>query len=271
VFSISRRSFVKATAAMGAVVSLSSQRSAGQTRSAAEKPPIVLVHGGWHGGWCWQRVARYLRAAGHQVFTPTLTGLGERAHLGAGRVDLAMHIEDIARMLEAEELSDVILVGHSYAGMVITGVADRLRSKLAGLVYLDAFVPDDGKCVMDYFAPDRRAILARMGEASGALAPLPPKVLGVSDPDQVAWLGRRLTPQSYATFTQKLVLSNGGAGSLPRSFVYCSNPPSGSFDQFAQRLRDDPDWRFYVLETGHDCMITDPDGVARILLETAGG
>ena len=268
-FPISRRAFVQAGAAAGAMMTLAEPSRADEQSAPAGKPAFVLVHGGWHGGWCWKRVAPKLRAAGHEVFTPTLTGLGERSHLGGAPVNLDMHISDIVHVLEAEELSDVILVGHSYAGMVITGVADRLESRLRALVYLDAFVPEDGRSLMDYIAPERRAALARAGEAAGTLDPLPVKLLGVTDPADAAWLARRLMPQAYATFIQPLTLAQGGGARLPRSFVYCSSPPSGSFGQFAERLRHDPAWRFYELKTGHDCMITDPDGAAHVLLEAA--
>jgi pimeloyl-ACP methyl ester carboxylesterase len=267
--SIGRRTFIQGSAASGAVATLAMPSPVAAQGAPTGKPPIVLVHGGWHGGWCWKRVAPKLRAAGREAFTPTLTGLGERVHLGGREVDLEMHIADIVQVLEAEELSDALLVGHSYAGMVITGVADRLGARLRGLVYLDAFVPENGRSLLDYIAPARRPALVKAGEAAGFLESYPVKFFGITDPADAAWVGRRVTRQSYATFKQPLTLQRGGGARLPRSFVYCSDPPTGSFGQFAERLRNDPAWRFYELRTGHDCMITDPDGVARVLLDAA--
>lgn len=209
-----------------------------------------------------------LRAAGHEVYTPTLTGLGERAHLESPAVNLDTHIADVVNLIEAEELSEIVLVGHSYGGMVVTGVADRLASRLRRVVYLDAFLPESGKCLLDYLHTDRRAVIEQ-GARDGFVDPLPMKIFGVTDPQDVAWVSRHETRQSYRTFAQPLNLAGNGGANLPRTFVYCSNPPTGSFDQFAARLRTDPAWKFHELKTGHDCMITDPQGVIGILLENA--
>jgi pimeloyl-ACP methyl ester carboxylesterase len=232
------------------------------------KSTYVLVHGAWHGGWCWKRVAPALRAAGHEVYAPTLTGLGERAHLANPAIDLAMHIADVVNLLEAEELEKVVLVGHSYGGMVITGVADRAAARLRRVVYLDAFLPANGKCLLDYLHPDRRAII-KQGEMGGFVDPLPLAIFGVTEPQDVAWATRHEMRQSYRTFAQPVHFTGNGGANLPRTYVHCTNPPTGSFDQFAARLRDDPAWKYYELKTGHDCMITDPQSVIRILLENA--
>jgi len=149
----------------------------------------VLVHGAWHGGWCWKKVAPALRAAGHEVYTPTLTGLGERAHLANPAIDLAMHIADVVNLLEAEELDKVVLVGHSYGGMVVTGVADRAASRLRRVVYLDAFLPENGKCLLDYLHPDRRNLI-NQGQIGGYVDPLPLEIFGVTDREDVAWATR---------------------------------------------------------------------------------
>jgi len=228
----------------------------------------VLVHGAWHGGWCWKKVTPSLRAAGHDVHTPTLTGLGERAHLASPAINLDTHIADVVNAIEAEELSEVVLVGHSYGGMVVTGVADRLSPRLRRVVYLDAFLPESGKCLLDYLHPDRRAAIEQ-GAQSGFVDPLPMKIFGVTDPQDVAWVSGHEKPQSYRTFAQPLHFTEHGGAELRRTFVYCSSPPTGSFDQFAARLRTDTAWKFHELKTGHDCMITDPQGVIGILLENA--
>jgi pimeloyl-ACP methyl ester carboxylesterase len=155
--SMNRRHFVLAASVAGTAMATGSVRSGGAEEAAPaaasqgrEKPAFVLVHGAWHGGWCWKKVAPLLRAAGHDVFTPTLTGLGERVHLLASEIDLATHVDDVLGVLEYEDLTNVVLVGHSYGGMVISGVAERAGSRLARLVYLDAFLPENGKALRDY-------------------------------------------------------------------------------------------------------------------------
>jgi pimeloyl-ACP methyl ester carboxylesterase len=140
---------------------------------------FVLVHGAWHGGWCWQRVAPLLRAAGHDVHAPSLTGLGDRAHLANRAIDLETHIADICALLEMENLGDVVLVGHSYAGMVIAGVADRAAARLKRLVYVDAFVPEQGKCLLDYWPAETRADVETRAAATGFVPPTPLPAYGV--------------------------------------------------------------------------------------------
>jgi len=232
------------------------------------KSTYVLVHGAWHGGWCWKKVVPALRASGHEVYTPTLTGLGERAHLANPAIDLATHVADVVNLMEAEELNEVVLLGHSYGGMVVTGVADRAAARLRRVIYLDAFLPEDGKSLLDYLHPDRRAII-NQGQIGGFVDPLPLEIFGVTAPEDVAWVRRHEMHQSYRTFAQPIHFTGNGGAGLPRTFVHCTNPPTGSFDQFAARVRGDPGWKFHELKTGHDCMITDPKGVIRILLGNA--
>jgi pimeloyl-ACP methyl ester carboxylesterase len=228
---------------------------------------FVLVHGAWHGGWCWARVARLLLDAGHTVHAPSLTGLGDRAHLARPEIDLAAHIDDVVAVLETEELNSVTLVGHSYAGMVITGVAARVSRRLASLVYLDAFVPAEGKSQLDYFPPDRAAGVRRAAQEHGEgwrIPPFPPERYGVTSQRDREWLTRRLVPQPLRTFEQPLPAAGGDK--LKRTYIYCSQPAIGAFDQFAERLRDDRKWTFHEVKTGHDAMVTAPGEIARILL-----
>jgi len=228
---------------------------------------FVLVHGAWHGGWCWAKVARLLRDAGHEVYTPTLTGLGERAHLARPEVDLELHIQDLVAMLEAEELRQVTLVGHSYAGFVITGAAARAAAgRIAQLVYLDAFVPEPGKSLLDYAGPRAEAIreAARTHGEGWKIPPFPPERFGVTSQRDTEWLTKHLVPQPLRTFEQPLPAAGGEK--LKRTYVYCSKPAMGAFDQFAERLRDDRKWTFHDLKTGHDAMVTAPGDVAKILM-----
>ncbi len=234
------------------------------------KTTFVLVHGAWHGGWCWRQVVPFLRQAGHEVFTPSLTGLGERAHLSRPGTNLDSHIQDILALIDMEELEDILLVGHSYAGMVISGVGDRIPAKIRRLVYLDAFLPENGKAQIDYMAPQRVALVRKEGEETGLVTPLPLGLFGVTKPEHVAWVSRHVVKHPYQTMSQPFKFTNEAAFSrLPKTFVYCSSPPTGSFDQFAERLRHDPAWQFFEIKTGHDVMVIDPEGLAKVLLQTA--
>jgi pimeloyl-ACP methyl ester carboxylesterase len=230
---------------------------------------FVLIHGAWHGGWCWRHVLPLLRAAGHEAHAPSLTGLGERAHLGGPDTDLDTHIRDVVSLIEAEELEDVVLVGHSYAGMVITGVADRVPQKIRRLVYFDAFVPENGKALVDYVGADRAAHQRQEGEATGTVGPMPAAALGLTRPDDIAWATRRQVRHPYRTMSQPLKLGNESAlARIPKSFVNCHSA-TGTFEQFASKIRNDPAWRYADLKTGHDAMIIDPAGTAKTLIDCA--
>jgi pimeloyl-ACP methyl ester carboxylesterase len=234
------------------------------------KSPIVLVHGAWHGAWCWRRVVPLLQAAGHAVFAPTLTGLADRAHLLNREIDLDTHIADVIGVLASEELSDVVLVGHSYAGAVITGVADRVAPRLRSLVYLDAFLPANGKRVVDYINPARREATIKAGEASGYVDPPDAALFGlVPGTDDMAWVTRRMTRHPFGTMAQPLRLQNDGGATLRRTYIHCTKPGTGSFDQFADLLRNDLQWTFHEFKTGHDCMVLQPAETARLIATSA--
>ena len=227
---------------------------------------FVMIAGGWHGGWALTPLARKLRGRGHDVFTPSLTGLGERAHLAAARPNLDTHIEDVANVLLFEGLEDVVLCGHSYAGMVITGVADRLAWRLSRLVYLDAFVPENGRSAIDYVVPERAAGMREQGERSGWITPPPMSLWGLTATQHLDFVGPREVRHPYASMTQPVTLRNPSeTGVLPKTFIYCSSPATGTFDQFAAKYRNDPAWRFHELKTGHDAMVLMPEELARIL------
>jgi pimeloyl-ACP methyl ester carboxylesterase len=226
---------------------------------------FLLVHGAWHGGWCWGLVADALRKAGHRVYAPSLTGLGERRHLFSRDITLDTHIDDVVQLLEMEDLKDVVLVGHSYGGMVVTGAADRLPARIARLVYLDAFVPENGKCLLDYVVPERAARFREEGERTGGITPPPMALWGLTRPEHLDFVRPREVRHPYGTMTQKIRLSRDHK--LPRTFIYCSSPATGSFDAFAAQYRNDPAWRFHELKTGHDAMILMPDELTELLLQ----
>jgi pimeloyl-ACP methyl ester carboxylesterase len=230
---------------------------------------FVLVHGAWHGGWCWQRVADRLRHNGHVVFTPTLTGLGERSHLLRAGIDLTTHITDVVNVMKWEGLSDVVLCGHSYGGMVISGVADQMAAAIRSIVFLDAFVPKNGEAVQDLTSAAvveiARAAMAR-GEIT--MPPRPAEAFGVNAADR-AWVDRLCVGQPIGTFTQKLALT-GARDRIPRkSYIRAASYPNPGFDRALAAARSDPSWRTYEVSCGHDVMIDAPDRLTEILLEAA--
>jgi len=223
---------------------------------------FVLVHGAWHGGWCWRFVRPLLK--GHQVFAPSLTGLGERKHLARPDIDLDTHITDVVSLLEMEDLRDVVLVGHSYGGMVVTGAADRAHERVTRIVYLDAFVPENGKCLLDYVVPERAARMREEGEKMGSVTPPPLSLWGLVRDEHVNFVKPREVRHPFGTMVQKIRLQ-GRAEHLPKTFIYCSSPATGSFDQFAAKYRTARGWTFHELATGHDAMILMPERVAELL------
>ena len=198
---------------------------------------FVLVHGAWMGGWCYKRVARLLRQAGHEVYTPTLTGLGERAHLINRAIDLDTHVQDILGVIRCEELSDVVLCGHSYGGMVITGVAEQLAAKIRSLVYLDAFVPENGKSLLDYLPAEQsgqmRDDAAQNGEGY-KITPVPAAAFAVNAQD-AAWVDAMSVKQPLATFEQKLEVS--GRQVPKRVYMLAAGWEPSPFQQFAAQLQ----------------------------------
>lgn len=233
------------------------------------KPVFVLVHGAWHGGWCWKKIKTLLNKQGYEVFTPTLTGLGERSHLLSPDINLDTHIQDIVNMLEYEDLNQVVLVGHSYAGMVITGVADRLPSRISHLLYLDAFMPDNGKALKDYTPPPPSGAPQNAGPDAWKVAPREnAKAWGVREENDITWVQKRLGPQSGATFGQPLLMAGPLSDKIAKGFVLLTND-SPWFLEAAQRARSRSYHYFEMLKGGHDAMISEPEEVAKILIEFA--
>ncbi|MFP5460645.1 MAG: alpha/beta fold hydrolase [Gammaproteobacteria bacterium] len=240
------------------------------------KRPFVLVHGAWHGGWCWAEVAARLQSAGHRVFAPTLTGLADRAHLFGAQVGLPTHVEDVTRLIEWERLDGCVLVGHSYAGNVVSGVADRLRERVGHYVYLDAVVPPDDALRWrwaDYndVAHRQARLLAIAGAGAGVALPAPPpEDLGVFDPAQQQLLRDRLCPMPAGTYLHEILFEHGGSAGLPRTYVEVTEPPYAPMRATYARIRADASWKHRTLASGHDAMIISPGPLADLLLELAG-
>ena len=236
----------------------------------------VLIHGAWHGGWCWGRVAPLLRAQGHQVHTPTLAGMGEHAHLASKQITLDTHVEDVVSYLEAWELTGVVLVGHSYGCPIITWVADRLdgSGRIARLIYLDGAVPKDGDGWFSSNKPEQIAARHKAARDSGGLTiPAPDAAaFGLSDPADIAWVSRRLRPHPYGCYlsTQRLPNLTQGRGIkvLPRTYIDCVQPFYSDFNGTKERVKADPGWKYVTIETGHDAMVSAPEELAKLLLKT---
>lgn len=241
---------------------------------------FVLVHGAWHGGWCWQRVAAPLQAQGHRVHAVTLTGLGDRAHLLSPLITLETHISDVMATIEAEELQDVVLAVHSYAGMLGTAVADRMPRRLKHLVYVDAVVPKPGESWSSTHASATREQRLAAAQASDDYSfPAPdPSVFGLGAQDH-AWVKRRQTPHPGHTYQAPLAFEPARVAQVARTFVDCTRPALATIDVIRQRVRDPKYWdgawlggagmRVVELATGHDPMVSAPQELVRLLLDCA--
>ena len=232
---------------------------------------FVLVHGAWHGGWCWRDVAAVLRTAGHQVFTPTMTGLGERAHLLNAQVGLSTFIDDIAAVILSEELDNVVLVGHSFGGHVINGVADRMPQLLRQLIYLDGLVVQHGQSALSIMPPAVQAERARTMDAEGLRMTIPsPDQFGLSDPAQLAWVMRQLTPHPLKGYTEPLQLQHPLGNGLPKTYIAVTDPWYPPLAELRQWVRSQPDWDWRELAACHNAMVSAPLALASLLMELAG-
>lgn len=233
---------------------------------------IVLVHGAWHGAWCWRRVLPLLRGAGVETHAVTLTGVGERAHLLSPAVGIETHVQDVIGLIEAEELQRVVLVGHSYAGNLITCVADRLQRTQPGLlrhlVYLDASVPHPGNSWSTPHTLETVAKRVAEAQASGGLSFPPPdaSVFGLSGADR-DWVNRRQTPQPFRLYQEPLQFDPARVWAVPHSFIDCTDPPLPTIDAARRRVRSEPGWAVFELATGHDPMVSAPQALADLLLD----
>ncbi len=230
---------------------------------------FVLVHGAWHGGWCWRRVADLLTAKGHKVFTPTLTGLGERSHLLAKSIDISTHVTDVVNVLKWEGLNNVVLCGHSYAGFVISGVAERMAPAISSIVFLDAFLPDNGDSMLGLTG---QAVIdaTRAAEQAGALgvAPRKAEAFGVNEKDR-AWVDSLTGLQPLGCFLEKVALTGARDRIAKKAYIRAANYANPGFDKAVARVKGNPAWRTYEVPCGHDVMVDMPERLAEILEEVA--
>jgi pimeloyl-ACP methyl ester carboxylesterase len=222
---------------------------------------FLVAHGAWTGGWFWRKMFRPMRELGHELIVPTLTGLGERQHLGHQGIDLDTHVSDLLHVMHCEDLAGVTLIGHSYGGMVATGVAHKAAQRLDGVIYLDAFVPQSGECLLDLLPAEARS---KMEQAAGAQVPpnpMPPDTMA----EDVAWAVARRVPQPLRTFEQPVVLGGVPAG-LAKAYIYCSrHAPGDVFGRFSEQARNDADWIHAELDSSHNPHVTAPAALATLL------
>ena len=234
---------------------------------------FVIVHGAWSGAHAWRWVRPILRAAGHEVMTPSLTGLGERAHLATPATNLDTHVTDVAAVLHFEDLQDVVLVGHSYGGMVITGVADRAPERIRHLVYLDADVPREGESDLDLVPAEERAGYEESARTRGDGWRVPPPIpdpLPRGLPPEVVWTVARMVPHPLASLTQPLHLAHEPPDLL-RTFVLCTEGKEGAAEPpYVTRVRTDPSWRLVELTATHTAHVAAPALLSRTLLDLVG-
>ena len=235
--------------------------------SATPSKTFLVCHGAWSAGWAWKKMHPLMQAAGHRLVTPTYTGLGERAHLANPSIDLDSHIEDVLNVIKYEDLRDIVLVGHSYGGMVATGVADRARDKVKQLIYVDAFVPGDGQSLLDLnqVAVLRMQELAKSGGWRVPPNPTPPD----TSPADVEWLTARRVDMPIKCFETRLNLT-GGPLTLPRSYIYTTRiTPADTFGPFARMTKGDPAWSYHEIDASHSPNVTAPEALMALLQKIA--
>jgi len=257
--SLSRRQVLGGAIAVAAASGVSLPRTAG---ARTPRATFVLVHGAWHGGWCWRRVVDRLTALRHYVVAPTLTGVGERSHLASDSVDLAMQITDIVNEIKWKDLDGIVLVGHSYGGMVITGVAEQLKERIASIVYLDAFLPGDGQSLSDLLGP------AAPKWPEHLALPISAERFKVNEKDR-AWVDSKMTPHPVKCFTDKLKVTGAYQAIKRKTYVRATEFENPPFDAALARCKADSSWTTHSIKCGHDIMIDQPAALTRILLSQA--
>ena len=259
---VTRRALV-AAAAVGGV--------AAATPAIGQPVPrtFVLVHGAWHGGWCWRRVADRLERRGHKVYAPSLTGLADRAHLISSRVNVSTHITDIANLIRFEDLNEIVLVGHSYAGLVISGVAERAFAQIRSIVFLDAYVPQNGQSVYSLTSERlRETVNAAIKRGQTGMPPARAAYFNVNEKDR-AFVDSKCTPQPVGTYNESLTLTGARERIAKKTYIRAKGFNAPGFDAVVARLRGDASWKIDEMPCGHDAMIDMPERLTELLLTAA--
>lgn len=260
-----RREFLRGTAAItaGAMTTPKFAHGAGSSVAENRSATFLVAHGAWSAGWAWKKMHPLMNATGHRLITPTYTGLGEREHLASVSNDLETHILDILGVIKYEDLRDIVLIGHSYGGMVATGVVDRAADRISKVIYLDAFVPQNGQSQADLIPDGHKVMEARAKAGDGWRVPPNPPPPDTSATD-VQWIASRRLPQSLKCFVTPITIRNGDT-KLPRTYIYCKRiPPGDPFRQFADRAKAEQ-WGYHELDASHSPQITAPETLAAML------
>jgi pimeloyl-ACP methyl ester carboxylesterase len=261
-----RRTFLAATVA--AIAGVASVRCArGVSTTPGKTKTFVLQHGAWHGGWCWSRVAEPLRTAGHRVYTPTQTGLGERSHLISKNLTLDIFVQDLVNVFEWEDLNDVILVAHSFGGIACTGAADRIPKRIRHIVYLDSLILQPGQSAFDAIPADVAEARRKAAQefSGGVSMPVPdPKAFGITNPADTAWLNAKSTPHPLQTYETRLALKNPIGNGLPVTYV-AVKPDYGPTLATRQYAKTRKDWNYLELQAAHHAMVDQPQAVIDII------
>lgn len=257
--------------AVGVAASLAAPLVANAQSARTDARTFVLLHGAQHGGWCWSRVRTLLEAQGHRVLTPTFTGLGERRHLLSREVGLDTHIEDIVNVFASEELSGATVVAHSYAGMVAAGLTDRIAGQIERIVFLDALVPRDGESWSDLHPANVRENVVRAAQERGEGWRMPvatATAFGVTNPADVEWVNRRLTPHPFKTYGDKVKVNAEALNRIPKLYVDCTTPALGSLAGVKARVRQ-ANWPMVSIACGHNAMVIAPRELTELVLRAA--
>ena len=263
-----RRTLIQAAIATAA----STLAGCAATSTESAKPPFVLVHGAWHGGWCWERITPLLEAAGHKVYTPTLAGMAERAGELSASINLDTHAQDVINVLERNNLHNAILVGHSYAGMVIPLVADRAGQRLKRMIFLDALLLDNNQSLKSSIPPEAWAARLKLAQEKGrgiGFPPFPAAAFGISDKTDQAWVESKLTMQPMGTYEQPMILRNPFGNGIDKVYVDCTNPKLASVNPSREKAHAQAGWKYDEIATGHDAMVTAPRELAALFLRYA--
>lgn len=263
----SKRRFLT-TAALGALAPLAT--ASGQTVQSGKPRTFVLVHGAWHGAWCWERVAQRLRQQGHRVYAITLTGLADRSHLMSESITLDTHIADIVNLFKWEDIDQAVLVAHSYGGWPVSGALEQIHGSVSSVIYLDSFVPQDGQSGADLVSPGLRKLLDD-AMAQGQVARNPPKaeVFVFERPEDAAWVDSKMTPQPNRVALQKIRLTGGREKVGRKTYIRTTRYKNQRFDGYVKDLRQTPGWQVHEFDAGHDAMVEKPEELTRLLLQYA--
>jgi pimeloyl-ACP methyl ester carboxylesterase len=263
---MTRRSAVGASALLVGIMSFGGRTARAQ---ASGRKTFVLVHGAWHGGWCWRRVADLLEAKGHKVYTPTLTGLGERSHLLSKEIDLNTHIADIVNIFEWEDLKDVCLVPHSYGGWPTSGALEKIGSRVSSIIFVDAFLPNNGERNADIASEfNRKALLDAIAAGEIARRPPPSSVFFVNEKDQ-AWVNAKMTPQPNGVQVTPIHLTGARDKIAKKTYIRAPKFPQPFLDKALEACKADRSWTTMTSNVGHDIMVDDPSWLADVLLQNS--